>query len=330
LCFTVWAGSQQRDSIEEIAALTGLVPATIVSILLVTLQPLHAGAEFANGHGKRLVQASRAPLYFGLSTIAAGAVYFQIAERVVTTGELGTPFGGALTGSATGVGVVFVGFPYLAWLYRKRHRDFSSIRSHFVYKPRRPASVVEVLDTRSFSSAEATTGIGLTLACVGMFLPWYSASFSVAGAGPTYTFSSNGFGSLFGWLFFIAAVAAATLYVRRTLLGSAATVSAFSHRDARIYWVSTVLMLLMVLVYAVGGGSSGAILGTNAGLSFGWFVALGGAVAIAIGLTLQGSRAQVHPDPTSQPACAHPFNDQSALSGGNIDGPEQELASRGD
>ena len=149
---------------------------------------------------------------------------------------------------------------------------------------------------RNYSNGDAAIGIGLIVALVAIFLPWYSASFScggLAGCGGLNTSASVGALSDWpGWLFFLALLAGLALFVLRTFVPTV-NIPQLPQSDAMIYTIIGVFMAVMAIFWLLfhnGASFSGA--GYSAGVSFGLYIGLIAAIAVAVGGFLKRSEPQ--------------------------------------
>jgi hypothetical protein len=149
--------------------------------------------------------------------------------------------------------------------------------------------------------------VGLIVALIAVFLPWYSVSASCGGvvgcAGFNYSASVGALSYWTGWLFFLALLVGLVLLVLR-LFAPQVAVPALPQSDAMLFTIIGVFMAVMVILWLLlGSGSTVSGPGYSAGPSFGLFVGLIAAVIVAIGGFLkrsdpqQATRAYTTPGP---------------------------------
>ncbi|HWW09032.1 MAG TPA: hypothetical protein VNY76_02190 [Candidatus Acidoferrales bacterium] len=143
---------------------------------------------------------------------------------------------------------------------------------------------------RKFSNGDAVIGVGLIVAFITVFLPWYSASASSQFG--SFSSSVGGLGLWAGWLFFLVTIAGIVLFVIRNFVSSV-NMPALPQTDAIIFLiVGIVLVVLGVLWLLTGGGSTVSGPGYSAGPSFGLFIGLIAGAAVAVGGFLKRSDPQ--------------------------------------
>ena len=166
-----------------------------------------------------------------------------------------------------------------------------------------------VVSGRKLSNGDMAVAIGALVGFIAVFLPWYSVSTSCSGAASAYcggfSASTGGLSDFWGWLFMLGALIALVYIALR--LFAPATVPALPLQDWMIFLILGAVMaggaLIFFLTTSGGGSSSGFGYSVSAGVSFGWFIGLVAAAAVAVGGFLKKS------DP--QPATA-PLNIQRA------------------
>jgi hypothetical protein len=146
---------------------------------------------------------------------------------------------------------------------------------------------------KTYSNGELILGVGLVVALINWFIPWWWAySFTgLAGYGLNTSGGTGGFGDFWGILGFIVLLALIALFALRTFAPQ--VLPALPAADYLIYAGGGVFILLMVvlfLTYAGGASFSGS--GYSAGISIGFFIGLVAAAAIAVGGWLKKSDAQ--------------------------------------
>src|SRR5580692_4068170 len=136
---------------------------------------------------------------------------------------------------------------------------------------------------KQLSNGALAVAGGLVVGLVDTFLPWHSTTIPVAFG--TTSGSHDALGYWSGWIFFLA-------------------IPALPSTDAMIYLAIGVVMLLCALLWLVtGGGYSGlydqyaTLAGYSSGPSFGVFIGIIAAAAVAIG----GYLAKSDPQPATAP-----------------------------
>ena len=148
---------------------------------------------------------------------------------------------------------------------------------------------------RKLGTSDLLVGGGLVLALITTFLPWYSASASVAGFSSSV--SINGFNYWSGLLFFIVVLIGLALFVLRTFVPTV-SLPAMPLNDAALYMVIGVFLALMALIYLLAASPAGySGPGFSAGSSFGLWIAIITGVAVAAGGFLKRSE----PQPATRP-----------------------------
>jgi len=149
---------------------------------------------------------------------------------------------------------------------------------------------------RHYSNGDTAIGIGLVVAFIATFLPWYSASFSCGGSalcnGLNTSFSVSGLNDWPGWLFFLAVLVGLALFILRTFVPTF-TIPQLPQTDAMIYMIIGIFMALMAIIWLLlfsSASYSGA--GYSAGSSFGLYIGLIAAIAVAAGGFLKRSEPQ--------------------------------------
>ena len=153
-----------------------------------------------------------------------------------------------------------------------------------------------VVAGRNYSNGDTAIGVGLVVALIAVFLPWYSVSANCSGipdcAGLNYSVSANALNDWPGWLFFLALLAGLVLYVLRTFVPSV-SVPALPQSDAVLYMAIGAFMVVMAVLWLLLHSSGASGPGFSAGPSFGLFIGLIAAVAVAAGGFLKRSEPQV-------------------------------------
>ena|SRR5580704_8640498 len=158
---------------------------------------------------------------------------------------------------------------------------------------------------KQLSNGALVVAGGLVVGLVDTFLPWHSTSIPVAFGIDSGSHDALGYWS--GWLFFLAILVGIALFVMRTFVPQV-SIPALAFTDAMVYAGIGVVMLLCALLWlATGGGYAGlydqyaAEAGYSSGPSFGVFVGIIAAAAVAIG----GYLAKSDPQPATAPLSSH-------------------------
>src|SRR5207302_3426393 len=152
---------------------------------------------------------------------------------------------------------------------------------------------------RKLGTSDILVGAGLILGLITTFLPWYSASASVAGF--SSSISINGFNYWSGVLFFIVVLIGLVFFGLRTF-ASTVNLPAMPLTDAAIYLVIGVFMAQLAVIYLIAatpGGYYGP--GYSAGSSFGLWITLIAGVALAAG----GFLKRNEPQPATRPMSSY-------------------------
>jgi hypothetical protein len=154
---------------------------------------------------------------------------------------------------------------------------------------------------RRMTNGDIALGIGLIVAVISVFLPWYSASFNCNGipgcAGFNTSASVGGLSYWSGWLFFLAALVGLALWILRSFVPTV-SIPALPQTDAVIYLIIGIFMIVMaVLWFLLGSGASVSGPGYSAGPSFGLFIGLIAAIAVTAG----GFLKRADPQPATRP-----------------------------
>ncbi|MGH7723299.1 MAG: hypothetical protein ACRENL_10815 [Candidatus Dormibacteria bacterium] len=149
---------------------------------------------------------------------------------------------------------------------------------------------------RNFTNGDSAIGIGLIVALIAVFLPWYSASFNCGGVvgcgGLSSSVSVGGLSYWSGWLFFLAVLVGLALFVIRTFVSSV-TLPPLPQTDAMIFAIIGVFMVVMALLWLLtGSGTTVSGPGYSAGASFGLYIGLIAAIVVAVGGFLKRSDPQ--------------------------------------
>ncbi len=149
---------------------------------------------------------------------------------------------------------------------------------------------------RNFSNGDAAIGVGLIVALIAVFLPWYSASFNCTGATSfgcgAFNTSVGALSGWAGWLFFIAVLVGLALFVLRTFVPTV-QLPTMPQPDAVLFLILGIFLAVMAVLYLVTyGGASGSGPGYSVGPSFGLFIGLIAGIIVAVGGFLKRSEPQ--------------------------------------
>lgn len=163
---------------------------------------------------------------------------------------------------------------------------------------------------RTYSNGDTAIGVGLIVALIATFLPWYSASFSCSGSalcGSLNTSASvSALNDWAGWLFFLAVLAGLALFVIRTFVPSV-TLPTMPQPDAIIYAGLGVFMAVMALLWLLTHSNSYSGAGYSAGPSFGLFIGLIAGLVVAAGGYLKRSDPHTTVQAYSTPGTGTPY-----------------------
>jgi hypothetical protein len=149
---------------------------------------------------------------------------------------------------------------------------------------------------KTYSNGELILGVGLVVALINWFIPWWWAySFNYSGIAGSGGLSSSGgtggFGDIWGILGFIVLLALIALFVIRPFAPQ--VLPALPAADYLIYAVGGVFILLMVVLFLTYAGTASVSgIGYSAGISIGFFIGLVAAAAIAVGGWLKKTDVQ--------------------------------------
>jgi hypothetical protein len=158
---------------------------------------------------------------------------------------------------------------------------------------------------KQLSNGAIAVAGGLLVALIDTFLPWHSTSVPVVFGVESGSHDALGYWS--GWIFFLAILVGIALFVLRTFVPQV-SIPALPFTDAMIYLGIGIVMLLCALLWLVtGGGYAGlydqyaAEAGYSSGPSFGVFIGIIAAAAVAVG----GYLAKADPQPATAPLSSH-------------------------
>ena len=151
---------------------------------------------------------------------------------------------------------------------------------------------------RKLGTSDILLGVGLILALITTFLPWWSESTSVAGFSGSA--SLNGFNFWSGVLFFIVVLIGLAFFALRTFAPTV-NLPAMPLTDAVLYMVIGILLALFALLALIStpGVYSGP--GFSAGASFGLWIGIITGVAVAAG----GYLKRTEPQPATRPMSSY-------------------------
>jgi hypothetical protein len=129
--------------ISDILGLTleglGIFPPLLLFVVVMANNVLNIGAKFANKDGKYAPRSGRVTLTFGLAFLVIGLTIFLANLRDGVTGQVDATFQTA-TDNFFGLGLIFLGLPYLLWvLWRRRdelagkEEDFATVEPIFAW-----------------------------------------------------------------------------------------------------------------------------------------------------------------------------------------------------
>jgi hypothetical protein len=158
---------------------------------------------------------------------------------------------------------------------------------------------------KKLSNGDLAVGGGLIVGLIAIFLPWYSASYSVSAiagfGGYSGSSSVGGFNYWTGWFFFLATLVGLALIILRTFVSQVA-IPALPLNDAMAYVVIGVFMVVMALLWLlIGAPGSYSSPGFSAGASFGLFIGIIAGAAVAVGGFLKRS----DPQPATKPLSSY-------------------------
>jgi hypothetical protein len=114
-------GGNVSDLLDVVLGGLGIFPPLLLFVLLMAHSVLSLGVSFAEKDGKYIPRSGRILLGFGLALLVTGLTIFFVNVRDAD-GQLDQSFQEA-TEAFFGLGVIFLGLPYLLWiLWRRRDR----------------------------------------------------------------------------------------------------------------------------------------------------------------------------------------------------------------
>jgi hypothetical protein len=163
---------------------------------------------------------------------------------------------------------------------------------------------------RNYTNGDTAIGVGLIVAFIATFLPWYSVSFDCGGsplcAGISHSASVGALSDWAGWLFFLAVLAGLALFIIRTFVPTV-TLPTMPQPDAILYAGLGIFMAVMALLWLLthSNGASGA--GYSYGPSFGLFIGIIAGIVVAVGGYLKRSEPQAAVQAYPTPGSGSPF-----------------------
>ena len=149
---------------------------------------------------------------------------------------------------------------------------------------------------KQLSNGALAVAAGLIVGLVTTFLPWHSTTVPTAFGADSGSHDALGYWS--GWIFFLAILVGIALFVMRTFMPQV-SIPALPFTDAMIYLGVGVVMILCALLWLVTGGGYSSLYavysdlpGYSSGPSFGVFIGIIAAVAVAAGGYLMKSDPQ--------------------------------------
>jgi hypothetical protein len=162
---------------------------------------------------------------------------------------------------------------------------------------------------RNYTNADAAIGVGLIVALVAVFLPWYSFSYNCGGSPLCGSLANGSVGALNdwpGWLFFLAVLAGLALFIIRTFVPTV-TLPTMPQPDAILYAGLGIFMAVMALLWLLTHTNGGSGPGYSYGPSFGLFIGLIAGIAVAVGGFLKRSEPQAAVQTYTTPGSGSPF-----------------------
>jgi hypothetical protein len=161
---------------------------------------------------------------------------------------------------------------------------------------------------RNYTNGDAAIGVGLIVALVAVFLPWYSFSYNCTGS-PLCNLGSTSFAALNdwpGWLFFLAVLAGLALFIIRTFVPTV-TLPTMPQPDAILYLGLGIFLAVMALLWWLTHTNSASGPGYSYGPSFGLFIGLIAGIVVAVGGYLKRSEPQAAVQAYPTPGSGSPF-----------------------
>ncbi|HEY8755260.1 MAG TPA: hypothetical protein VIN65_02770 [Candidatus Dormibacteraeota bacterium] len=164
---------------------------------------------------------------------------------------------------------------------------------------------------RTYSNGDTAIGVGLIVALIATFLPWYSASFSCSGSalcgGLNTSVSVSALNDWAGWLFFLGVLAGIALFVIRNFAPSV-TLPTMPQPDAILFAALGVFLAVMALLWLLTHSSGASGPGYSVGPSFGLFIGLIAGIVVAVGGFLKRSDARPTVQAYSAPGTGSPYS----------------------
>ena len=164
---------------------------------------------------------------------------------------------------------------------------------------------------RTYSNGDTAIGVGLIVALIATFLPWYSASFSCSGSalcgGLNTSVSVSALNDWAGWLFFLGVLAGIALFVIRNFAPSV-TLPTMPQPDAILFAALGVFLAVMALLWLLPHSSGASGPGYSVGPSFGLFIGLIAGIVVAVGGFLKRSDARPTVQAYSAPGTGSPYS----------------------
>jgi hypothetical protein len=169
---------------------------------------------------------------------------------------------------------------------------------------------VPAVGGRTYSNGDTAIGVGLIVALIATFLPWYSASFSCTGSalcgGLNTSVSVSALNDWAGWLFFLGVLVGIALFVIRNFAPSV-TLPTMPQPDAILFAALGIFLAVMALLWLLTHSSGASGPGYSVGPSFGLFIGLIAGIVVAVGGFLKRSDAQPAVHSYSTPNTGSPY-----------------------
>jgi len=169
---------------------------------------------------------------------------------------------------------------------------------------------VPAIGGRTYSNGDTAIGVGLIVALIATFLPWYSASFSCSGSalcgGLNTSVSVSALNDWAGWLFFLAVLVGIALFVIRNFAPTV-TLPTMPQPDAILFAGIGIFLAVMALLWLLTHSSGASGPGYSVGPSFGLFIGLIAGIVVAVGGFLKRSDAQPAVTAYSAPGSGTPY-----------------------